>query len=419
MPETYQARNYAIPHPQIQEMTTEPDVVQGIIPFSSTWARTLFDTGASRSFISNKFVQTLQLNVEPLNTLILIETPGNCTFPAQSVCRNCEFIISDHTFQYDFIPFEIMGFDLILGIDWLTYHQAIIDCEKRRITLTTPSGVRITYDGDSQIHFPKTSKILNPSDMISYLGEISVSQSNFPPIVCDFPDVFPDELPGLPPVREIEFKIDLIPGTNPISIPPYRLAPAELEELRKQIDELKEKGFIRDSSSPWGAPALFVPKKDGSMRMCIDYRKLNRVTIKNKYPLPRIDDLFDQLRGSKYFSKIDLRSGYHQLRIREEDVSITAFRTRYGHFEFLVMPFGLTNAPAAFMDLMNRIFRPYLDRFVVVFIDDILIYSPSKETHQEHLHIVLSILRHHQLYAKYSKCEFWLTEVRFLGHVIS
>ena len=153
--------------------------------------------------------------------------------------------------------------------------------------------------------------------------------------------------------------------------------------------------------------------------MCIDYRKLNRPTIKNKYPLPRIDDLFDQLRGSMYFSKIDLRSGYHQLRIREEDVSKTAFRTRYGHFKFLVMPFGLTNAPAAFMDLMNRIFKPYLDRFVVVFIDDILVYSPSKEAHQEHLYTVLSTLRHHHLYAKFSKCEFWLSEIRFLGHVIS
>ncbi|MGI4578910.1 reverse transcriptase family protein, partial [Klebsiella pneumoniae] len=171
--------------------------------------------------------------------------------------------------------------------------------------------------------------------MIAYLGEISTSNLEFPPIVREFPNVFPDDLPGLPPVRQIEFQIDLVPGTYPISIPPYRLAPAELEELRKQIDDLKKKGFIKDSSSPWGAPALFVPKKERTMRICIDYRKLNRVTIKNKYPLPRIDDLFDQLKGSTYFSKIDLRSGYHQLRIREEDIPKTAFRTRYGHFEFL------------------------------------------------------------------------------------
>ena len=173
-----------------------------------------------------------------------------------------------------------------------------------------------------------------------------------------------------------------------------------------QLQELMDKGFIRPSFSPWGAPVLFVKKKDGSLRLCIDYRELNKVTIKNKYPLPRIDDLFDQLQGASVFSKIDLRSGYHQLKIKADDIQKTAFRMRYGHYEFLVMPFGLTNAPAAFMDLMNRMFRPYLDRFVIVFIDDILVYSKSSGEHEEHLRIVLSILRDRQLYAKVSKCEF-------------
>ncbi|GJS31462.1 reverse transcriptase [Tanacetum coccineum] len=180
-----------------------------------------------------------------------------------------------------------------------------------------------------------------------------------------------------------------------------------------------ENGFIRPSVSPWGAPVLFVKKKDGSMRLCIDYRELNRITIRNRYPLPRIDDLFDQLQGAKYFSKIDLRSGYHQLRVREQDISKTAFRTRYGHYEFLVMPFGLTNAPAVFMDLMNRIFHEYLDKFVIVFIDDILVYSKSEEEHEQHLRIVLEILRQKKLYAKFSKCEFWLQQVAFLGHIVS
>ena len=185
------------------------------------------------------------------------------------------------------------------------------------------------------------------------------------------------------------------------------------------MEEMVNKGFVRPSTSPWGAPVLFVKKKDGSMRLCIDYRELNKVTIRNQYPLPRIDDLLDQLQGAKVLSKIDLRSGYHQLRVHDEDVPKTAFRTRYGHFEFLVMPFGLTNAPAAFMDLMNRIFRPYLDQFAIVFIDDILIYSGSGEEHSEHLRIILQTLREHRLYVKLSKCQFWLDSVAFLGHIVS
>ena len=197
------------------------------------------------------------------------------------------------------------------------------------------------------------------------------------PVVREFPDVFSDDITGLPQEREVEFTIDLIPGTEPISIPPYRTAPAELRELKAQLEELLSKGFIRPSISPWGAPVLLVKKKDGILRLCIDYRQLNRVTIPNQYPLPRIDELFDQLQGSRVYSKIDLRSGYHRLRVQESDVPKPAFRTRYGHYEFPVMPFGLTNASAEFMDLMNRVFQSYLDRLVIVFIDDILVYSQS------------------------------------------
>ncbi|GJW10993.1 putative reverse transcriptase domain-containing protein [Tanacetum coccineum] len=238
------------------------------------------------------------------------------------------------------------------------------------------------------------------------------------PIVQDFPEVFPEDLPGIPPTRQVEFQIDLIPGATPVAWAPYRLAPSEMKELSDQLKELSDKGFIRPSSSPWGAPVLFVKKKDGSFRMCIDYRELNKLTVKNRYPLPRIDDLFDQLQGSSIYSKIDLRSGYHQLRVREEDIPKTAFRTRYGHYEFQVMPFGLTNAPAVFMDLMNRVCKPYLDKFVIVFIDDILIYSKNKQEHAEHLKLILELLKKEQLYAKFSKCEFWIPKVQFLGHVI-
>ena len=197
------------------------------------------------------------------------------------------------------------------------------------------------------------------------------------------------------------------------------MAPTELRELKTQLQELLEKGYIRPSISPWGAPVLFVKKKDGTLRLCIDYWQLNRVTIKNKYPLPRVDDLFDQLQGARVFSKIDLRSRYHQLRIANADVPKTAFRTCYGHYEFLVMPFGLTNAPAVFMALMNKVFQPYLDRFVIVFIDDILVYSRDEEEHANHLRLVLQTLREKQLYAKFNKCEFWLDQVVFLGHIVS
>ena len=198
-----------------------------------------------------------------------------------------------------------------------------------------------------------------------------------------------------------------------------RMAPTELKELKTQLQELLGKGFIRPSVSPWGVLFLFVKKKDGTLRMCIDYRQINKVTVKNKYPLPRIWDLFDLLKGASVFSKIDLQSGYYQLRVKEVDVPKTAFRTCYCHYEFLVMPFGLTNAPAAFVDLMNRVFYPYLDQFVVVFIDDILVYSKDANDHEQHLRIVLQILRENQLFAKLSKCDFWLKEVSFLGHIVS
>ncbi|GKA60319.1 putative reverse transcriptase domain-containing protein [Tanacetum coccineum] len=205
----------------------------------------------------------------------------------------------------------------------------------------------------------------------------------------------------------------------PVAKFPCRLAPSEMEELSSQLRELQDKGFIRPSSSPWGAPVLFVKKKDGSFRVCIDYRELNKLTIKNCYPLPRIDDLFDQLQGSQYFSKIDIRSEYHQLRVHEDDILKTSYRTQYGHFEFIVMLFGLINALAVFMDLMNRVCRPYLDKFVIVFIDDILIYSRTKEEHEKHLGLILELLKKEKLYAKFSKCEFWLQEVQFLRHVIN
>jgi hypothetical protein len=223
----------------------------------------------------------------------------------------------------------------------------------------------------------------------------------------------------MPPDRDIEFIIELQPGIAPISKRPYRMPPNELAELKIQLQYLLDKGFICPSASPWGYPALFVKKKDNSLRLYVDYHPLNAVTIKNKYPLPRIDILFDQLAGAKVFSKIDLRSGYHQIKIKPSDIPKIAFSTRYGLYEYLVMSFGLTNAPAYFIYLMNLVFMLELDKFVVVFINYILIYSKTEEDHANHLRVILQRVRDHHLYAKFSKYEFWLDSVKFLGHTIS
>jgi hypothetical protein len=277
------------------------------------------------------------------------------------------------------------GIDVILGINWLDKYQAVISCDKRTVKLVSPLGEEVV----TELVSPKPKKggchqMVIDSKEINPLEAIKV--------VSDFPDVFPKDLPGMPPERKVEFAIELIPSTIPISKRAYRASGPELVELMKQIDELSEKGYIRPSTSPWAAHVLFVEKKYGTRRMCIDYRALNEVTIKNKYPLPRIEDRFDQLRGASMFSKIDLRSGYHQLRSRPSDISQTTFITKYGLYEYTVISFGLTISPAFFMNLMNNVFMDYLDKFVVIFIDDILIYSQSEEEHVDHLKMVLQIL---------------------------
>ena len=296
---------------------------------------------------------------------------------------------------------DMSKFDVIRGMDWLTAYRVVIDCERSRVTTYMQDGTRVVFQGDKHDilpHIVYESKC--QVQLAGWLASLTLEDEErldleLPRIVCEYVDVFPDELPGLPPQRVVDFGIELHPGTSPISMAPHRMAPVELQELRVQLQELLDKGFIRPSTSPWAAPVLFAKKKDKTLRLCIDYRQLNRVTIKNRYPLPRIDDLFNQLRGARVYSKIDLRTSYHQLRVREIDIPKIAFRTRYGHFEFTVMPFEMTNAPTTFMDIMHRVFQPYLDQFVVVFVDDILIYSQSEWEHEYHLRIVLQLLRDH------------------------
>ncbi|KAL4026597.1 hypothetical protein IC575_015033 [Cucumis melo] len=404
-------------------------VVTGTLPVLGHYALVLFDSGSSHSFISSAFVLHARLEVEPLHHVLSVSTPsGECMLSKEKV-KACQIEIADHVIEVTLLVLDMLDFDVILGMDWLATNHASIDYSRKEVAFNPPLMASFKFKGEGSRSLPKVISAMRASKLLSQgtwsilasvvdTREVDVSLSS-EPVVRDYLDVFPEELLGLPPHREIEFAIELEPDTVPISRAPYRMVPAELKELKVQLQELLDKGFIRPSVSPWGAPVLFVKKKDGSMRLCIDYRELNKVTVKNRYPLPRINDLFDQLQGATVFSKIDLRSGYHQLRIKDGDVPKTAFRSRYGHYEFIVMSFGLTNAPAMFMDLMNRVFREFLDTFVIVFIDDILIYSKTEAKHEEHLRMVLQTLRDNKLYAKFSKCEFWQKQVSFLGHVVS
>ncbi|XP_039115873.1 uncharacterized protein LOC120251417 [Dioscorea cayenensis subsp. rotundata] len=327
-------------------------VVSGTLSVYYVYACALFDSGATHSFISTVFIRKHALPVITVEYDLCVTTPVGVDVVLDGACENCPIIIDGHELLARLHVMSMSDYDIILGMDFLSACHAVVDCHAKRVVFKIPGEAEFTFQ--TEFHATMVDEKLEGS----MLHDI--------PVVSEFHDVFPEDLPGLPPDREVEFVIDLVPGTSHISKALYRMAPAELKELKKQLKELLEKGFIRPSVFSWGAPVLFVKKKDGTLRLCIDYRELNKVTVKNKYPLPRIDDLFDQLQGSQVFSKIDLRSGYHQLKIKPEDVSKSAFRTRYGHYEFFVMPFG-------------------------------------REEHEEHLRIVLGILRENKLFAKFSK----------------
>jgi hypothetical protein len=398
-------------HLEVEAVQETPGMIVGMFPVDSHIAEVLFDIGATHSFITASWAEAHNLPTTTLSTPIQIDSAGG-KVRADSVCLNVSVEIRGIEFPANLIVMGTQGIYVILGMNWVDKYQAITSCDKRIIKLVSPLGEEVVVELVSPEprkggchHMAINSKEADSLETIK--------------VVSEFPVVFLKDLPGMPPERKVDFAIELLPGTVPISKRAYRVSGPDLVEVKKQIDELLEKGYIRPSTSPWATPILFVEKKDGTRRMCVDYRALKKVTIKNKYPLPRIEDLFDQLRGDSVFSNIDLRSGYHQLRIRPSDIPKTAFITKYGLYEFTVMSFGLTNAPAFFMNLMNSVFMDYLDKFVVVFIDDILIYSQSEEEHVDHLKMVLQRLREHQLYAKLSKCEFWINEVQFLGHIIN
>ncbi|GAU51804.1 hypothetical protein TSUD_415920, partial [Trifolium subterraneum] len=393
------------------------NLIRGTCFIHDTPLIAIIDTGATHSFISTDCMKRLNIPVYEMSGCMNIETPASGSDITRLVCRNCPVSVFGRHFGMDLVCIPLSGIDVIFGMNWLVFNQVHINCCEKTVIFPKSEGSLSLMNGE------EVKESLNDhGELFMVFGSLKLEggiKLEELPVVGEFSDVFPEDISDLPPEREVEFGIDLVPDTSPISMAAYRMSASELNELKKQLEELLEKKFIRPSVSPWGAPVLLVKKKEGSMRLCIDYRQLNKATIKNKYPLPRIDDLMDQLVGACVFSKIDLRSGYHQIRVKTEDVPKTAFRTRYGHYEYTVMPFGVTNAPGVFMEYMNRIFHSFLDKFVVVFIDDILVYSKSEEKHKEHLRIVLQILKEKKLYVKLSKCEFWLEEVSFLGDVIS
>eukprot|EP00253_Pinus_taeda_P008878 PITA_08878 len=415
----------AINHRQAEHQAT---VVESAGMINNIPLAVLIDPGATDSFISPSTILRCGLTAHEQSNIRMVEMASGSLQSVGSMVRDCSVNIGGCDTKMNLYSTTLGTYDLIVGMDWLESHKAILDCYNKTVLIRNDQGETKVIKGIRRdvtlrlISAKKVNKCMRKGCKIYAVEMVPTNEKSsdkLHPLLSEFADVFPPELPGLPPVREIDFSITLKPEVEPISKAPYRMTVPELNELSIQLKELLDQGFIRPSVSPWGAPVIFVKKKDGTLRLCIDYRDLNKATIRNRYPMPRIDDLFDQLKGASVFSKIDLRSGYHQLRIKEEDIPKTAFRTRYGHYEFIVMPFGLTNAPAAFMNLMNSVFRKYLDRFVQVFLDDILIYSRNEKEHLEHLRLVLQCLRENKLYGKLSKCSFFEREIQYLGHTIS
>jgi hypothetical protein len=402
----------------------------------------LIDSGASGNFVSLDLIRRARLPVTVHHRRRTITLADGSRQSSRLCAKQLQLRLGTHceTIDLTVMPIHHHDFDLVLGMPWLTRVNPQIDWAQRTLTIAAepvtgqPSTtLRLINSKElkrcvaqSQVEYifvlrhadrvSSDSKHCSSEDASS-AAETEKVLAESRAVLAEYADRFPPDLPKqLPPRREVDHRIELIPGSTPPCLATYRMSPTELDELKRQIDDLESKHILRPSKSPFGAPVLLTKKKDGTWRFCVDYRALNAITVKNKYPLPRVDELFDRLHGARYFSKLDLRSGYWQIRVCEEDVAKTAFRSRYGSYEWLVLPMGLTNAPATFMHLMNQIFRDYLDQFVIVFLDDVLIYSKTLAEHRRHVRLALEVLRKHQLFAKESKCEFFRDHIDFLGH---
>jgi hypothetical protein len=359
----------------------------------------LIDSGASHSYIDPREVEKLHLSRRKHEKSCLVQLAIGTKRKVTELVKSCPVDMNGMSTKDELNVLPLGSYDYLIGMDWLDQHHAILDYHNKASTCLDEEENQRAFQGIPrdfairEISATQLKKCYRKSCQLFAAHVEEESKDEIPKIgdhavLKEFEDVF-HEVPRLPMKRDIDFSINLMLGAAPVSKDPYKMSMSKLKELQLQLEEILKKGYIRPSVSPWGASVLFMKKKDGTLRLCIDFRQLNKVTIKNKYPLSRIDDLFDQLKDAKIFSKIDLRSGYHQVRIKDEDIRKTTFRTRYGHYEFTVVSFGLSNAPVIFMCLMNGVFRDYLDKFVIVFLDDILVYSKLEEEHEHHLRMVL------------------------------
>ena len=392
----------------------------------------LVDSGSSHSFVSSTFLQRVGIVPVPAPPKQVRVANGDILISDKCV-PDLAWWIQGHSFVTYMRVLDMPAYDAILGFDWLSAHSPITHHWDTKTMSFDHKGVSVTLQGVQTSH--KTLEEL-PVDRLQKwmvgndvwaLAVVDVFPSEPAPeaipdkvqqLLTEYQDVFA-EPKGLPPERQYDHAIPILPHAIPVNCKPYRYSPLHKDEIERQVRELLAAGLITTSTSPYASPVLLVQKKDGSWRFCVDYRRLNDITIKNRFPMPLVDEILDELAGTSYFSKLDMRSGYHQVRMKKGEEPKTAFKTHHGHFEFRVMPFGLTNAPATFQCIMNDILSPFLRKFVLVFLDDILVYSPTLQDHVIHLEKVLSKLREHKLYMKRSKCSFAQHQLEYLGHIIS
>ncbi|KAH9762992.1 hypothetical protein KPL70_001020 [Citrus sinensis] len=375
----------------------------------------LIDSGTTHNFISLDLVSKMQIPIVKTGAYGVTMGTG-AAVKGEGLCRGVTIHLQGIDIVEEFLPLGLGSLDVILGVQWLETLGMTHTNWKTQVMKFMVGNESVTLRGDlslgkTLVSLKATMRtikhegagILVECNQFEGLCEVSPEvPTDLNQVLAEYELVFNMPM-GLPPTRGHEHSILLKDGSQPVSVRPYRYPHAQKDEIERLIQEMLDAGIIQVSNSPFSSPVLLVKKKDGSWRFCVDYRALNKATVPDKYPIPIIDELLDELHGARIFSKLDLKSGYHQIRVSSQDVHKTAFRTHDGHYEFLVMPFGLTNAPATFQSLMNDVFRPYLRKFVLVFFDDILIYSPSMESHQQHLALVLGILQANSLYANRKK----------------